>query len=112
MAYPVELLTIEQKEGLSRKYASNTLHEIKSDIYGCCIKLLTAVHPIKDRWEEVLYFTSQIIRSHGCLYVIEDKTEGVYRVLYGVQSKTAFLFNIDYYGWIKSLALSLAGDIL
>jgi hypothetical protein len=36
----------------------------------------------------------------------------VYRVLYGAQSKTAFLFNIDYYGWIKSLALSLAGDIL
>ncbi len=37
VAYPVELLTIEQKDGISRKYASNILHEIKSDIYGCCI---------------------------------------------------------------------------
>jgi hypothetical protein len=33
-------------------------------------------------------------------------------VLYDPASKTAFLINIDYYGWIKSLALSVAGDVL
>ncbi|MEM2567926.1 MAG: aldolase, partial [Candidatus Bathyarchaeia archaeon] len=33
-------------------------------------------------------------------------------VLYDPLSKTAFLINIDYYGWVKSLALSVASDIL
>jgi len=33
-------------------------------------------------------------------------------VLYDPLSKTAFLINIDYYGWVKSIALSVAGDIL
>jgi ATP-dependent phosphoenolpyruvate carboxykinase len=33
-------------------------------------------------------------------------------VLFDPYAKTAFLFNITYYGWIKSIALGLAGDIL
>jgi serine kinase of HPr protein (carbohydrate metabolism regulator) len=44
--------------------------------------------------------------------VIEDPLEEENTVYYDPQSKTAFLINIDYYGWIKSLALSLAGDVL
>jgi serine kinase of HPr protein (carbohydrate metabolism regulator) len=44
--------------------------------------------------------------------VVEDPSEEENTVYYDPQSKTAFLINIDYYGWIKSLALSLAGDVL
>jgi hypothetical protein len=33
-------------------------------------------------------------------------------VLYEKISRTAFVFNIDYYGWIKSVALAVAGDML
>ena len=33
-------------------------------------------------------------------------------VKYDPLTRTAFLFNIDYYGWVKSIALALAGDIL
>ena len=33
-------------------------------------------------------------------------------VLYDPSSRTAFLLNIRYYGWIKSIALACAGDIL
>ena len=112
MAYSVELISIEQKEELADRYASQVLHEIKSEIYGCCIKLLTGQASVKAEWESSFYFASQNIRSHGRLYVLLDKTVGENKIQYDPQSKTCFLFNVDYYGWIKSLALSVAGDIL
>ncbi len=112
MAYTVEIISMERKEELAEQYGGQVLYELKSDIYGCCIKLLTGLHPVKDRWEENFYSAAQNIRSHGRLYVISDKSEGENRVYYDPQSKTCFLLNFDYYGWIKSLALSVAGDIL
>lgn len=112
MVYSVELISIERKGELASRYSSQVVFEVKSDIYGCCIKLLTGQRLVKDRWEENFYSASQSIRSHGRLYVVEDKSDGDNRVYYDPQSKTAFLINIDYYGWIKSLALSLAGDVL
>jgi hypothetical protein len=112
LTYTVEIISMERKENLAEQYSSQVLYELKSDIYGCCIKLLTGLHPVKDRWEENFYSAAQNIRSHGRLYVISDKSEGDNRVRYDPQSKTCFLFNFDYYGWIKSLALSVAGDIL
>ncbi|MDD4446882.1 MAG: aldolase [Methanothrix sp.] len=112
MAYAVEIISMEQKEELVMRYAGQVLYEIKSEIYGCCIKLLTGSFSVKNAWEESFYFASQNIRSHGRLYVLEDKTIGENLVRYDPHSKSCFLFNMDYYGWIKSLALSLAGDIL
>ena len=112
MAYSVEIISMEQKEELADRYGGEVLYEIKSDIYGCCIKLLTGVASVKNAWEESFYSASQSIRSHGRLYVLQDKSLGENRVFYDPQSKTGFLFNMDYYGWIKSLALSVAGDIL
>ena len=112
MAYSVEIISMEQKEELVEKYAGQVLYEIKSEIYGCCIKLLTSSPSVKNAWEESFYFASQNIRSHGRLYVLEDKTIGENQVRYDPHSKSCFLFNMDYYGWIKSLALSVAGDIL
>lgn len=112
MTYSIELISIEKKQELAERYGSQVLYEIKSEIYGCCIKLLTGLSSIRDRWEENFYFASQSIRSHGRLYVLQSETEGVNRIYYDPLSKTCFLFNVDYYGWIKSLALSVAGDIL
>ncbi|MDQ1283002.1 MAG: hypothetical protein QG666_792 [Euryarchaeota archaeon] len=112
MSYAVEIITIERTEDLIEQYARQVLYEVKSEIYGCCIKLLTGSSKIKNAWEESFYFSSQNIRSHGRLYVLEDRSVGENRVFYDPHSKSCFLFNIDYYGWIKSLALSVAGDIL
>jgi hypothetical protein len=110
--YSVELITTERKEELAELYGSQVLYEIKAEIYGCCIKLLTGEASVKDRWEESFYFASQSLRSHGRLYVLQSNSEGQNRVYYDPFSRTCFLFNVDYYGWIKSLALSVAGDIL
>jgi len=112
MAYAVEIISMQRKEELVEQYAGQVLYEIKSEIYGCCIKLLTGSASVKNAWEESFYFASQNIRSHGRLYVLEDKSLGENRVCYDPHSRSCFLFNMDYYGWIKSLALSLAGDIL
>jgi hypothetical protein len=112
MTYAVELISMEEKEDLVERYSGRILYEVKSEIYGCCVKLLTEIASVKAAWEESFYFASQSIRSHGRLYVLNEPAEEENKVYYDPQSKTCFLFNVDYYGWIKSLALSVAGDIL
>lgn len=111
MKYEVKLISIEEKDGLMENYGDRFLYEVKADIYGCCIKLLTDIKYVKERWEESFYPMSANIRSHGRLVVTNEADEKM-QVLYDPLSKTAFLINIDYYGWIKSIALSVAGDIL
>ncbi len=80
MSYAIEIITIERKGELLEQYARQVLYEVKSEIYGCCIKLLTGNSRIKDAWEESFYFASQNIRSHGRLYVLEDRSVGENRV--------------------------------
>jgi hypothetical protein len=112
MSYAVKLIPIERKQQLVDRVAAKTTYEVKSDVYGCCIKLLTDTQSIAERWGESFYFMSQNIRSHGRLYVLSDPGEDKNVAYYDPQSKTAVLLNFDYYGWIKSLALSVAGDVL
>jgi hypothetical protein len=112
MAYKIEIISIERKEELAEQYAGQVLYEVKSEIYGCCIKLLTGSSLVKEAWGESFYSASQNIRSHGRIYVLEDKSIEENLVCYDPLSRSCFIFNMDYYGWIKSLALSLAGDIL
>jgi len=109
--YEVKPISIEEKSGLMEKYGDRLLYEEKADIYGCCIKLLTDIKYVKERWEESFYPMSAYVRSHGRLIVTNDENERQ-SVFYDPLSKTAFLINIDYYGWVKSIALSVAGDIL
>ena len=109
--YVVELFSIKDKGALMEKYVERLLYEERADIYGCCIKLLTDSKYVKERWEENFYPMSAHVRSHGRIIVVEEKNEKQ-RVLYDPLSKTAFLINVDYYGWVKSIALSIASDIL
>ena len=112
MAYNIEIISIERKKELAEQYDAQVLYEIKSEIYGCCIKLLAGSRLVKESWEESFYSASQSIRSHGRIYALEDKAIQQNQVYYDPLSRSCFIFNMDYYGWIKSLALSLAGDIL
>jgi hypothetical protein len=109
--YDVDLISVEQKDELMKKYSKDIHYEERADIYGCCIKLLTNLEYVKERWEENFYPMSNYVRSHGRLVVTEEKDKPL-TVLYDPLSKTAFLINVDYYGWVKSLALATAGDIL
>src|SRR3972149_1129564 len=109
--YEVELISIKDKNVLMEKYGERLLYEERADIYGCCIKLLTDVKYVKERWEENFYPMSAHVRSHGRMVVTEESGEKQ-RVFYDQLSKTAFLINVDYYGWIKSIALSIARAML
>ncbi|MGB9959750.1 MAG: HPr kinase/phosphorylase [Candidatus Bathyarchaeales archaeon] len=105
------MISIEEKDRLMEKYGERILYEERADIYGCCIKLLTDIKHMKERWEESFYPMSAHVRSHGRL-IVTNEENAEQQVLYDPLSKTVFLINIDYYGWVKSLALSVASDIL
>lgn len=109
--YKVSLASIEERDRLMERFGERLIYEEKADIYGCCIKLLTDLRYVKERWEESFHPMSAHVRSHGRLIVTNEEGGGQ-RVFYNPLSRTAFLINIDYYGWVKSLALSVAGDIL
>jgi len=51
------------------------------------------------------------VRSQGRLTVTEEDGENL-KAMYDPLSKTAILLNVDHYGWIESIALSGASDIL
>ena len=106
------MISVEEKDTLAEQYLPRVKYEVKSEIYGCCIKLLTDDPVLKDTWQENFFSMSQNVRSHGRLFVFTDPAYPHDTVLYDPHSKTAFLLNIRYYGWIKSIALSCAGDIL
>jgi len=112
MGYTITLISTDERERLMEELLPRVRYEIKSDLYGCCIKMLTDDHATKDTWGDNFYATSQNIRSHGRLLVFKSDAYAPDTVLFDPLSRTAFLFNFTYYGWIKSLALSLAGDIL
>jgi hypothetical protein len=112
MGYTITLISTEERESLIEEHLPKVRYEIKSDLYGCCIKLMTDDHATKDTWEYNFYSISQNIRSHGRLLVFRNEAYAPDTVLFDPLSRTAFLFNFSYYGWVKSIALSLAGDIL
>lgn len=109
--YRIELIDIGEKEEFMERYRDRILYEDKAEIYGCCIKLLTDLRYVKEKWEDNFYPMSASVRSHGRLLVMEEEGRPL-TVKYDPLSKTAILINVDYYGWVKSLALSVAGDIL
>jgi hypothetical protein len=94
-----------------RSMRKDTCTPRKASVYGCCIKLLTDLDYVKERWDDNFYSMSEDVRSHGRLIVMEEPKKQL-TVKYDPYTKTAFLINVDYYGWIKSLALAVVGDTL
>ena len=112
MPYTILLISPEEKEQLAVRCAPRIKYQIKSEIFGCCIKLISDNRTLLETWQENFSPMSQNIRSHGRLYVFSDPSYEENTVQFDPYTKTAFLFNFTYYGWIKSIALGLCGDIL
>ena len=111
MSYEVQLIDSKEKDRLFEFYEPRLLYTSKVDVYGCCIKLLTDSRQTKDIWEDNFYSANENNRSHGRLIVLSEPNQSL-NVKYDPYTKTAFLINVDYYGWVKSIALAVAGDIL
>jgi hypothetical protein len=111
MSYSVELISPEEKDMLYETYEPKLLYTNKAEIYGCCIKILTDSEATKNKWEDNFFTANENNRSHGRLIVL-SLPDQPFSVKYDAYTKTAFLINVDYYGWVKSIALAVAGDVL
>lgn len=111
LSYSVQLISPQEKDRLFKIYEHRLLYANKAEVYGCCIKLLTEMEVNRNKWEDNFFTADENNRSHGRLVVVEEPGQPL-SVKYDPYTKTAFLVNIDYYGWIKSIALAIAGDIL
>jgi hypothetical protein len=111
MVYETELIDPDKCTDLRRKYLPQNLFSAKADIYGICIQLFTADRDHMDMWTDNFYAMSDHTRSHARIFSVNDPDMEM-KVLYEQSSCTAFLFNFEYYGWIKSIALGIAGNIL
>ncbi len=83
----------------------------KADINGVCIELFTENRDYMEMWTDNFYHMSDSVRSHARIFCLNDPDTDLHAE-YDVASCMMFLFNFDYYGWIKSIALGMAGNIL
>ncbi|MCX8202409.1 MAG: aldolase [Candidatus Micrarchaeota archaeon] len=112
--YKKKLISIVEKERIYQKYLQSIIFERKANISGGCLHLYSDSEEWEDQWDENWFFIDENIRSHAKLFSIESGSDakGDPTVLYDPQSRTAFFKNNNYYGWLKSVALALMGDVL
>ncbi len=111
MAYDVLIIGKGRTEELLGKCGCLNYYNLKADINGVCIELFTENKDYVDMWSDNFYHMSDSVRSHARIYCLDDPSVGLHAE-YDVSTFTMFLFNFDYYGWIKSVALGMAGNIL
>jgi hypothetical protein len=111
MGYEVEIIDVSRASELRRKYKGLKSYSSKVDIRGLCVEFLTEDREHLKMWEDNFYSMSENIRAHAKIYSINDPACDM-KVLFEPICNVAFLFNFDYYGWIKSIALGISGNIL
>jgi hypothetical protein len=111
MGYDVKLIDPGKAAELRAKYKDLKAYSSKADIFGLCVEFLTEDREHLKMWMDNFYSMSEYVRSHVKIYSINDPSYGMV-VLFEPSGNTAFLFNFDYYGWIKSIALGISGNIL
>ncbi|MCL1811445.1 MAG: hypothetical protein FWG41_04440 [Methanomassiliicoccaceae archaeon] len=111
MGYEIEIIDIDTAAELRLRYKGLKSYSSKVDIFGLCIEFLTEDREHLKMWEDNFYSMSADIRAHAKIYSINDPSCGM-RALFEPATNVAFLFNFDYYGWIKSIALGISGNIL
>ncbi len=111
MAYTTNIITESRCQELYAKYSPDVLFFVKADINGICVELQTANRDHMEMWNDNFYSPSDMTRPHARVVCVTDVAEEM-RVDFDPTSFTAFLYNFDYYGWVKSIALGISGYIL
>lgn len=106
--YEVEIIDPEEREKLSDKLTEKVKYELKANIHGACVKLLTDNKDFKEEWEDNFKFMSEDIRPHSKVFALENS--GKLQVMYDPVGKSSIILNCDYYGWVKSIALATISD--
>lgn len=111
MVYSVNIITTEEAVKFYESCRTQPYFTSKADIYGVCIKLVTKDRTNLEMWNDNFHLMSDSVRSHGMIITAENPERGN-EVDYDPVTSTAILYNFDYYGWIKSIALAIVTDIL
>jgi len=111
--YVKKIISIHEKERMYQKHLPNIIFERKANISGGCLHFYSDSEEWEDQWDENWFFIDENLRSHAKLFSIKSGSDakGIPTVYYDPLSRTAFFENNDYYGWLKSVALSLMGDV-
>lgn len=110
MAYELFTIGKERTAELLESCSKLNMFDMNADINGLCVALYTEKRDYIEMWSDNFYRMSDSIRPHARLFCINDG--GDLHAEYDIENRTIFLFNFDYYGWIKSIALGVAGNIL
>lgn len=108
--YKVKIISEKTRERLMEKYYSGNLLESKAAIHGTCVKFFTDDATMMDMWKLNFEQMPDWIRPHARIFSVKDGKK--LSVLYEPESKTVFVRNCDYYGWVKSIALGLVADFM
>lgn len=111
MAYEVKLIGSERTSENREKCSKLKYYSSKADINGVCVELFTENSDYIEMWTDNFYHMSDRVRAHARIYCLDDPSCDLH-VEYDVEARLIFLFNFDYYGWIKSIALGVAGNVL
>lgn len=97
----------------AEKALGNEWYGWKANIDGFCMQLFTNSPHLYEFWVENWFSMSRAIRSHGRIYAVLDLdfNNGEPYAFYNSETKTAVIFNTEYYGQIKSWALGITCDI-
>ena len=109
--YSVIKISEQKKESIVSKLDFSSLYQRKASIHGTCIKLFCQNPEFVDMWDENFRMMNEDIRPHARIFSLSDSSKQL-KVLFESESKTVFIYNCEYYGWVKSLALSLASEYL
>ena len=88
-------------------------YEWNANINGMIVQLRTNNGHLYDFWMENWY-PAQLeaeLEPHGIIYAVEGAIGREPYAFYSSETKTAILFNSDYYGSLRSLALGLVTDV-
>ena len=111
MAYRIVEIDAARTDELRGICSGKNFYTSKADINGICVQLYTENRDYMDMWLDNFYHMSDSVRSHARIYCLDDPDTDLHAE-YNPSNGTMFLFNFDYYGWIKSIALGMAGNIL
>jgi len=120
-------ISTQQRNELVKYCEPFVKYEDDADFNGIKIRLYTNIDHVYDFWHDNWWPSTPFTLPHGIIYTIDDggklqikdfyegpleNPEANVGGLYNPETKTAIIFNNDYYGQTKPTGLGIAADIL
>ncbi len=111
-----EIISREKRDKLvhqAEEVLGNIRYGWKAGIDNFCMQLETNSSHIYEFWIENWFAEKRDARSHGRIYAVLDPNfdKGRAHAYYNPDTKTAIIYNTEYYGQCKSWALGIVCDI-